>query len=62
MKHKIFDTPTILLILFFAFMYALIFSIRSVVIPLKQEVAALKTQQETEIIKGNKIYEIVKRY
>lgn len=59
MKHKIFDAPIILLILFFVCMYALVVSIRRVVLPLRQEVAALK---ETEIIKGNKIYEIVKRY
>lgn len=56
------DAPIILLILFFVAMYALVFSIRSVVLPLKQEIAALNLKTETEIIKNGKIYEILEKY
>ena len=60
-KRKIIDTPLVLLILFFVFLYALVFSIRSVVTPLRQEIVELDNT-ETEIIIKGKIYEIIERY
>ena len=64
-KIAIIDTPLVLLILFFVFLYALVFSIRSVVTPLKQEISDFKTETETEmkeVVKNGKIYKIIERY
>ena len=58
-KRKIIDTPLVLLILFFVFLYALVFSVRSVVIPLK---IATLTETETEIIVNGKIFQIIEKY
>ena len=51
--------PLILLVSFFVFLFALVFSVRSVVIPLK---IATLTETETEIIVNGKIFQIIERY
>ena len=61
MRRKIIDTPLVLLILFFVLMFALVSSIRSVVLPLSQEIATLRNP-ETEVIVNGKPFKIIEKY